>query len=86
MISKDLLDILACPLCKSDLKLDGSKLLCTNAPCNLRFLIQDDIPNMLIDEAERPCPKCGKTRKWEPESDAVTCEACGERFTWQRRR
>jgi hypothetical protein len=83
VISKDLLDILACPLCKSDLRLEGEKLHCTNAACNCRYLVQDDIPNMLVDEAERPCPKCSQPRTWEPESDSLSC-ACGERFAYQR--
>lgn len=84
VISKELLEILACPLCKSDLKAEGDKLHCTNAACGCRYAVQDDIPNMLIDEAERPCPKCGKQRKWEPETDSISCPACGERFAWQR--
>ena len=84
MISKDLLDILACPLCKGDLRLEGEKLACSNAACGCKYAIVDDIPNMLIDEADRPCPKCVAQRKWEPESDSITCEKCGERFAWQR--
>lgn len=84
MISKDLLDILACPLCKGDLRHESGKLLCANPSCGCRYAIVDDIPNMLIEEAERPCPKCSAPRKWEPESDSLTCEKCGERFAWQR--
>lgn len=50
-IDKKLLDILACPKCKGDLILkdDGSGLVCEN--CSLLYLIKEDIPNMLIDEA-----------------------------------
>jgi len=50
-ISKELLDILACPKCKGDLVLNeqGDGLIC-NA-CRLVFPIRDDIPIMLIDEA-----------------------------------
>ena len=51
-MDRKLLDILACPQCKGDVKLtereDG--LVC-NA-CKLRYPIKDDIPIMLIDEAE----------------------------------
>jgi uncharacterized protein YbaR (Trm112 family) len=50
-ISKELLDILACPKCKGEVQLveqpDG--LVC-NA-CRLVYPIKDDIPVMLIDEA-----------------------------------
>jgi uncharacterized protein len=50
-ISKDLLDILACPKCKGDIYLNesGDGLIC-NA-CRLMYPIKDDIPVMLIDEA-----------------------------------
>ncbi len=51
-ISKELLDILACPKCKGDIYLtelqDG--LVCDN--CKLLYEIRDDIPIMLIDEAK----------------------------------
>ena len=55
-ISQELLDILACPACKSDVQLkeDGSALKCVQ--CHRVYPIRDDIPVMLIDEAtiERP--------------------------------
>ena len=52
-LEKDLLDILACPQCKGDLEYDreGEKLICR--ACKLRYKIEDDIPIMLIDEAEK---------------------------------
>ena len=50
-ISPELLEILVCPACKSDLQLkpDGSGLRCVN--CHRLYPIRDDIPVMLIDEA-----------------------------------
>ncbi|MFZ3077238.1 MAG: Trm112 family protein [Candidatus Aenigmatarchaeota archaeon] len=53
-IPKELLEVLACPKCKGELEYDkkNEKLVC-NA-CRLRFgIIDGDIPNMLIDEAEK---------------------------------
>ncbi len=52
MIKKELLDILACPKCKGDLEYDEekNKLVCNK--CRLRYMIKEDIPVMLIDEAE----------------------------------
>ena len=52
MLNNELLDILACPKCKGDLEYDkdNNKLIC-NA-CRLKYSIKDDIPIMLIDEAE----------------------------------
>jgi len=50
-ISQDLLEILACPVCKAkvELKPDGSALKCVE--CRRVYPIRDDIPVMLIDEA-----------------------------------
>ncbi len=52
-ISKELLDIMACPKCKGDIELDESRngLICNN--CKLLYHIKDDIPVMLIEEAEK---------------------------------
>ena len=52
MIKQELLDILVCPMGKADLKLDGDKLVCTK--CGAKFRIEDDIPIMLMEEAELP--------------------------------
>lgn len=52
VIDKELLDILACPLCKTPVKLEGEKIVCTQ--CGRRYPIRDGIPVMLIDEAELP--------------------------------
>jgi uncharacterized protein YbaR (Trm112 family) len=52
-ISNELLEILRCPKCKSqvELKSDNSGLKCVNPECALVYPIRDDIPVMLIDEA-----------------------------------
>jgi uncharacterized protein YbaR (Trm112 family) len=52
-ISKELLDILACPKCKGDIRLTeaGDGLICD--ACRLMYPIKEDIPVMLIDEAIR---------------------------------
>ena len=51
-ISKELLDILACPKCKGDIYLTDSEdgLICDQ--CKLQYEIKDDIPIMLIEEAK----------------------------------
>ena len=50
-ISKELLEILVCPVCKAslDLRPDESGLKCVQ--CKRVYPIRDDIPVMLIDEA-----------------------------------
>ena len=53
-ISKELIDILACPKCKMPVKPEGSTLKCTNNACGLAYPVRNGIPVMLIDEAEKP--------------------------------
>lgn len=55
MVNKELLSLLVCPLDKAALRHEGDALICTK--CGLTYAIKDDIPNMLIEEAELP-PGC----------------------------
>lgn len=50
-VNKELLDILACPKCKSNVHLNEKEdgIICDS--CKLMYPIRDDIPIMLIDEA-----------------------------------
>ena len=50
-LSQELLDILACPQCKTPVKLlpDGSALKCST--CRRVYPIRDEIPVMLLEEA-----------------------------------
>ncbi len=52
-ISKDLMDILACPQCKGEVILTSAGDGLTCRACKLLYPIKDDIPIMLIDEAQR---------------------------------
>ena len=52
-----LLEILACPACRSSLRLDegeAPELACTSAECGLVYRIDDGVPVLLVDEARRP--------------------------------
>jgi uncharacterized protein len=70
MLNEELLALLVCPMGKAPLRREGDVLVCTR--CGPRFAIKDDIPNMLIDEAELPtgcaaladlpCVKSGEAR------------------------
>lgn len=55
MASEELLSLLVCPMGKVPLRKEGDSLVCTR--CGPRFAIKDEIPNMIIDEAELP-PGC----------------------------
>jgi uncharacterized protein YbaR (Trm112 family) len=50
-INKELLDILACPKCKGNIRLNEKEdgIICDS--CKLMYPIKGDIPIMLIDEA-----------------------------------
>ena len=50
-VSKELLEILVCPVCKAtvELKSDESGLKCVE--CHRVYPIRDEIPVMLVDEA-----------------------------------
>lgn len=49
-----LLEILACPHCHGELTADeaAERLVCND--CGYRYPVRDDIPVMLVDEADKP--------------------------------
>jgi uncharacterized protein YbaR (Trm112 family) len=51
-LNKELLDILVCPKCKGEIHLTAGEdgLVCER--CRLLYPIRDEIPIMLIDEAQ----------------------------------
>jgi len=54
MVSKELLDILVCPACRSDVRLvKDAWLVCQNPKCRRKYPIRDDIPVMLIEEGDK---------------------------------
>lgn len=53
-LSKELLEILACPETKAPLVLsnDGTKLISTDRNSRRCYRVENDIPQLLIDESE----------------------------------
>jgi uncharacterized protein len=51
-LNPELIEILACPKCKGPIKLreDQSAFECPH--CKLAYLVVDDIPNFIIEEAQ----------------------------------
>jgi uncharacterized protein YbaR (Trm112 family) len=45
-----IVSLLACPVDRSGVRLDGSELVCTR--CDRRYPVQNGIPNMLPDEVK----------------------------------
>ncbi len=52
-IPEKLLEILVCPQCKGDLLHRPEKPSLDCIPCRLSYPIREDIPVMLVDEAEK---------------------------------
>jgi uncharacterized protein len=52
MPNEALLALLVCPLGRAQLRREGDDFICTR--CGPRFKVEDDIPNMLIEEATLP--------------------------------
>ena len=55
-VPADLLELLRCPrpTCRGKLVLDGERLVC--AACQVAYPIVDDVPQLLLEEAQ-PLPK-----------------------------
>ncbi|MCX5674589.1 MAG: Trm112 family protein [Planctomycetota bacterium] len=68
MVDKRVLDVLVCPACRTAVRLEGERLVCRNAACGLRYPIRDDIPIMLIQEAEKPEGRGPATGSGQPAS------------------
>ncbi len=60
-IDPSLLEILACPKCKTKVELADDRLMCV--ACGRRYRIEDGIPVMLLEEAEPPAPG------WKPKGE-----------------
>jgi uncharacterized protein len=52
-LDQGLLDILACPVCKSPVCEQDEKVICENGACGLRYPIRNGIPVMLAEEAKK---------------------------------
>lgn len=52
MLSKEIIDILACPKCKCSIKLtkDEKQFICDK--CKVIYPIEDGIPELLIEKAQ----------------------------------
>ena len=52
-LSPELLSILVCPACRGDLTYEAGLQRLTCDACRLHYRIVDDIPVMLVEEAEK---------------------------------
>lgn len=52
MLDPKLLEILVCPKCKGPLRYDEDDAALVCEECRLRYEVRDDIPILLVDEAQ----------------------------------
>lgn len=81
LIDPRLLEILACPLCKGEIREEGDLLRCARRECSLAYRVEDGIPIMLVEEAVKNCPECGTERAFKDEE--LVCGSCGARFRYE---
>ena len=54
-LDQQLLEILICPNCRGEVEyLSAESVIVCRGECKYRYPVRDDIPVMLIDEAEKP--------------------------------
>ena len=51
-MNEELLEILVCPQCRGELEYDPEQQQLICRACRLKYRIEDDIPIMLVEEAE----------------------------------
>ena len=52
-LTPQLLEMLVCPVCKGDLQYETNPETLSCPRCRLRYKVQNDIPNMIVEEAEK---------------------------------
>jgi uncharacterized protein YbaR (Trm112 family) len=53
-VDKELLDIMICPNCGGGIEYHEQEQVIVCTKCGFRYPVRDDIPVMLIEEAEKP--------------------------------
>jgi uncharacterized protein YbaR (Trm112 family) len=54
-LDQRLLEILICPNCHGEVEyIEAEQVIVCRGECKYRYPVRDDIPVMLIDEAEKP--------------------------------
>jgi uncharacterized protein YbaR (Trm112 family) len=54
-VDERLLEILICPNCRGDVEyVEAEQVIVCRGECKYRYPVREDIPVMLIDEAEKP--------------------------------
>jgi uncharacterized protein len=59
-VDPELIELLVCPACHGDIQYKDRRNLIICTKCGLQYPVRDNIPIMLIDEANKPAQRGGK--------------------------
>ena len=76
MVDSRLLSILVCPWCLGRLDYAADRLTC--GKCGAVYRIEDDVPHMLVEQAELFCAACHV--RMEKRGVYAACSACGRHY------
>ena len=80
-VDPELVALLVCPACHGDIEYKERRAVIVCTACGLRYPVRDNIPVMLVEEAERPSPSGGPAdaaTSGEPSAGAEGGEVAGE--------
>jgi hypothetical protein len=81
MVDSRLLGLLACPWCLGALEPAPDRLTCTK--CGAAYRIENDIPRMIVRDADLKCPLC--RRPMEKRGSDAVCGACDRHYPMDAR-
>lgn len=61
-LNAELLTIIVCPNCRGEVDYDEPQQVIECRECHYRYPVRDDIPVLLVDEAEKPAGDTGAHR------------------------
>ncbi len=67
---------IVCPVCLSELNYNDKVLICANTDCMVEYYIIDNIPNLIVEEANTRCPRCNNKREWNNIEKFLYCRNC----------
>lgn len=69
-------ELIVCPICLNKLRPDKQILICGNPTCKVEYQIINNIPNLLVEEANIKCPCCNEKREWNNIEKILYCKNC----------
>ena len=85
-IDAELLEILVCPNDRGEIDYLEDQQVIVCRTCGYRYPIRDDIPVMLVDEAEKPAKKPAQRTTKKPGGKRLPTSTTRRRCGWRTRR